>query len=87
VEWAIAAAKQYGTAAATTRNHFHVGSTGFYPRMAVREGCICFCFSSHRWMVPKDPASPPQSIADFENPDQVRKSPCRPRSWATFSHV
>jgi LDH2 family malate/lactate/ureidoglycolate dehydrogenase len=50
VEWAVAAAKQLGTAAATTRNHFHVGATGFYPRIAAREGCICICMSSHRAM-------------------------------------
>ena len=71
-EWAIEAAKKYGTAAATTRNHFHVGATGFYPRMAARAGCICICASSHRWMQPKPELSGrvPQSIDDYElNPE------------------
>jgi hypothetical protein len=67
---AVAAAKQHGTAAATTCNHFHVGATGFYPRMAAREGCICICVSSHRAMLPRDPDTPPQSIDDYvHNPN------------------
>ena len=65
MEWAIGTAKQFGTAAATTRNHFHVGATGFYPRMAVREGCIAICMSSHRSMTPRSDDGELTSIADF----------------------
>ena len=65
MEWAIGTAKQFGTAAATTRNHFHVGATGFYPRRAVREGCIAICMSSHRSMTPRSGDAELTSIADF----------------------
>ena len=68
-DWAIAAAKEFGTAAATTRNHFHVGATGFYSRIAARQGCICICMSSHRAMLPSDTDSshPPRSIDDYSH--------------------
>ena len=62
--WAIATAKRYGSAVCTTRNHFHVGATGFYSRMAVRENCIAIVMSSHRSMAPTSDA-PPNSMADF----------------------
>ena len=64
LEWAISAAKKFGSAVCTTRNHFHVGATGFYPRMAAREGCIAIAMSSHRDMSPSGDENP-NSIADF----------------------
>jgi LDH2 family malate/lactate/ureidoglycolate dehydrogenase len=48
-QWAIATAKKYGTAAVTTRNHFHFGGAGKYTRMAMAEDCVCLAASSHRF--------------------------------------
>lgn len=48
-EWAIAKAKEYGLAAATTNNHFHFGAVGCYARMAFEYDCIGLAVSSHRY--------------------------------------
>jgi LDH2 family malate/lactate/ureidoglycolate dehydrogenase len=47
--WAVAAAKEYGTAAVTTRNHFHFGGAGKYTRIAMEQDCIALAVSSHRF--------------------------------------
>ena len=47
-EWAVATAKEYGTAAVTTRNHFHFGAAGKYARLALERDCIGLAISSHR---------------------------------------
>jgi LDH2 family malate/lactate/ureidoglycolate dehydrogenase len=52
--WAIEAAKQYGTAAVTTRNHFHFGGAGKYTRLAVEQDCIGLAISSHRYPLPPE---------------------------------
>ena len=46
--WAVARAKEYGTAAVTTRNHFHFGGAGKYSRIALEQDCIGLAVSSHR---------------------------------------
>ena len=52
--WAIEKAKQYGTAAITTRNHFHFGGAGKYTRMAIAEDCFAVAVSSHRSEMSRD---------------------------------
>jgi LDH2 family malate/lactate/ureidoglycolate dehydrogenase len=52
--WAVATAQHYGTAAATTRNHFHFGGAGKYSRMAAAAGCLGIAVSSHRYNLPED---------------------------------
>lgn len=47
-KWAIEKAKEYGTAAITTRNHFHFGGAGKYTRMAIEQDCFAIAVSSHR---------------------------------------
>ena len=47
--WAIERAKEHGTAAVTTRNHFHFGSASHYTVMALEADCLGFAVSSHRW--------------------------------------
>jgi LDH2 family malate/lactate/ureidoglycolate dehydrogenase len=46
--WAIARAKEHGTAAVTTRNHFHFGGASKYTRMALEQDCIGLAVSRHR---------------------------------------
>ena len=53
-QWAVATAKEHGTAALTTRNHFHFGGAGKYSRMASAQGCIGMALSSHRYDLPPD---------------------------------
>ncbi|MFH1572097.1 MAG: Ldh family oxidoreductase [Gemmatimonadota bacterium] len=53
-EWAVGRALELGTAAVTTRNHFHFGAAGKYSRLAAERGCIGLAISSHRY--PVDPA-------------------------------
>lgn len=55
--WAVSAALQFGTAVATTRNHFHVGSAGKWTRRATEAGLIGICVSSHRYPLPPGAAS------------------------------
>lgn len=55
--WAVPAALQLGTAVATTRNHFHVGSAGKWTRKATDAGLIGICVSSHRYPLPPGAAS------------------------------
>jgi LDH2 family malate/lactate/ureidoglycolate dehydrogenase len=55
--WAVPAALQFGTAVATTRNHFHVGSAGKWTRKATDAGLIGICVSSHRYPLPPGVAS------------------------------
>ncbi|MCH2661927.1 Ldh family oxidoreductase [bacterium] len=54
MNWVAATALEYGTAAATTRNHFHFGSAGKYTRMAAARGCIGIAVSSHRYDLPPE---------------------------------
>ena len=49
--WAIDRAKEHGTAALTTRNHFHFGGASKYTRLAVEEDCIAFAVSCHRYQI------------------------------------
>jgi L-2-hydroxycarboxylate dehydrogenase (NAD+) len=58
IDWAVATAKSYGTAVATTRNHFHFGAAGTWTRQAVEQGCIAIAVSSHRY----EPFNPEESI-------------------------
>lgn len=46
--WAVARAKEYGTAAVTTCNHYHFGGAGKYTRIALQQDCIGLAVSSHR---------------------------------------
>ena len=46
--WAVQQAKEYGTAAVTTYNHFHFGGAGKYTRIALENDCIGLAISSHR---------------------------------------
>ena len=46
--WAVARAREYGTAAVTTGNHFHFGGAGKYTRIALEQDCIGLAVSSHR---------------------------------------
>ena len=75
MRWAIETARQYGTAAVTTRNHFHFGSAGKYSRMAAAAGCLGIAISSHRYDLPPDAlikyvnATSPISVA-FPNDQQ-----------------
>ena len=53
--WAVEKAKEMGTAAVTTRNHFHFGGAGKYSRLALERDCIAFVTSSHRyWPEPEE---------------------------------
>ncbi len=47
--WAVARAKEYGTAAVTTCNHFHFGGAGKYTRIALEHDCLGLAVSSHRY--------------------------------------
>ena len=47
-QWAVAKAKEHGTAAVTTCNHFHFGGAGKYARIALEQDCIGLAVSSHR---------------------------------------
>ena len=47
--WAIERAKEHGTAAVTTRNHFHFGAASNYTVMALEQDCVGFAVSTHRW--------------------------------------
>ena len=73
--WATETAAEYGTAAATTRNHFHFGSAGKYSRIAAEAGCVGIAVSSHRYDLPPESiikgvnATSPISIA-FPNGEQ-----------------
>ena len=49
IEWAIATAKQHGSAVATTRNHYHFGAAGTWTRQAVAADCVAIAVSSHRY--------------------------------------
>ena len=49
--WAVARAKEYGTAAVTTCNHFHFGGAGKYTRIALEQDCIGLAVSSHRFKI------------------------------------
>lgn len=55
--WVVPAARKFGTAVATTRNHFHVGSAGKWTRKATDAGLIGICVSSHRYPLPPSAAS------------------------------
>ena len=52
--WVAETAAEYGTAAATTRNHFHFGSAGKYSRIAAAAGCVGIAISSHRYDLPPE---------------------------------
>jgi LDH2 family malate/lactate/ureidoglycolate dehydrogenase len=52
--WAIEAAKRYGTAAVTTRNHFHFGAASKYTLLALDRDCIGIAISSHRYPLRPD---------------------------------
>ena len=73
--WVAETAAEYGTAAATTRNHFHFGSAGKYSRIAAAAGCVGIAISSHRYDLPPESivkgvnATSPISIA-FPNGEQ-----------------
>ena len=54
--WAVERAKEYGTAAVTTGNHFHFGGAGKYSRIALENDCIGLAISSHRFK--PDPEKP-----------------------------
>ena len=54
--WAVARAKEYGTAAVTTGNHHHFGGAGKYTRIALEQDCIGLAVSSHRLQL--DPGAP-----------------------------
>ncbi len=54
MQWVVETANEYGTAAATTRNHFHFGGAGKYSRMAAEAGCIGIAVSSHRYGLPPE---------------------------------
>ena len=56
-DWAVPAAQRLGTAVATTRNHFHVGSAGKWTRRATDAGLIGIAVSSHRYPIPPGAAS------------------------------
>ena len=47
--WAIETAKKFGTAAFTTRNHFHFGGAGMWTRQAAEAGLMGLSMSSHRY--------------------------------------
>ena len=47
--WAIERAREHGTAAITTRNHFHFGAASNYTVMALEQDCVGFAVSTHRW--------------------------------------
>ncbi len=49
--WAIARAKEHGTAAVTTRNHFHFGGASKYTRLAVEHDCIAMAASCHHYQI------------------------------------
>ena len=52
--WAIERAKEHGTAAVTTRNHFHFGAASNYTIMALEQDCVGFAVSTHRWKAEQD---------------------------------
>ena len=68
-QWAVTTAKEYGTAAVTTRNHFHFGAASKYALPALEHDCIGLAISSHRYeLSPQSPirqvnATSPISIA------------------------
>ena len=47
-EMTVEKAVQHGVAAATTRNHFHIGSAGLYSRLVLEHDCIGMVMSAHR---------------------------------------
>ena len=47
-QWAIARAREHGTAAVTTRNHHHFGAASKYSCMALEHDCIGLAVSTHR---------------------------------------
>jgi LDH2 family malate/lactate/ureidoglycolate dehydrogenase len=47
--WAVDTAREYGTAAVTTRNHFHFGGASKYALLALEQDCIGIVVSSHRY--------------------------------------
>jgi LDH2 family malate/lactate/ureidoglycolate dehydrogenase len=53
MSWAIARAREQGTAAVTTGNHFHFGGGSKYSSLALEHDCIGVAVSSHRF--PLDP--------------------------------
>ena len=48
MELVLEKTRAVGTAAATTRNHFHFGAAGIWVRMAVEEGLVGMAMSDHR---------------------------------------
>ena len=48
MERVIAKAREFGTGAAATTNHHHVGSAGIWTRLAVAEGFVGMAMSDHR---------------------------------------
>jgi L-2-hydroxycarboxylate dehydrogenase (NAD+) len=57
-ELAIAKAREFGTAAMTSRNHHHFGAAGIYSRMAVAHHCIGLAVSADRCRLePEEPIS------------------------------
>ena len=48
-EAAVRKAKEMALGAATSRNHFHIGSAGAYSRLALGADCIGFVVSAHRF--------------------------------------
>ena len=61
-QWAIARAREHGTAAVTTRNHHHFGAASKYSCMALEQDCIGLAVSTHR----SDP-SPEGSVLGTHN--------------------
>lgn len=47
--WAVDKALECGSAAVTTRNHFHFGGASKYTRLAVERDCVAIAASSHRY--------------------------------------
>jgi LDH2 family malate/lactate/ureidoglycolate dehydrogenase len=56
MSWAIARAREHGTAAVTTGNHFHFGGGSKYSCLALEQDCIGVAVSSHRFAL--DPEQP-----------------------------
>ena len=53
-QWAIARAKEHGTAAVTTCNHHHFGAASKYTRTALEHDCIALAVSTHRYEIGPD---------------------------------
>lgn len=54
--WAVDQARAFGTAAVTTRNHFHFGGASKYTLLALESDCIGIAISSHRYnLAPEAP--------------------------------